>query len=139
MPTFVDVRLVVLEYLLNGPAWTTALKAACGNGERIWIGREVPEGYNVSQGPAVLLDARGGGEHYSGAMQNPSFQFMCYAEDDAGAVALAGLLYQALHKRRGTQIAYALREEGTRERLITEQDTGWPLALVFYLIRVRNP
>jgi hypothetical protein len=134
----IDVRVPVLRFLseVERPE-ALPLLAATGNGDRLWAGRKLPGSYNVKDGSAILFDVRGGTEHYSGGVQNPSFQFLCYAATEAEATALAALLYDALHKRRGAQITYAKREQ--IEQLLVDPTTDWPVALVYYTVRVRSP
>lgn len=138
MPVGIDVRGPVLSFLLDATRpEAQPLIAAVGNDDRLWAGRKLPEGYTVAQGGGILFDVRGGNEHYSGQVQQPSIQFLCYAATESEACELAGHLFTALHKRRGAQIVYANREQV--EQIVIDPETDWPFALVFYTVRVRSP
>lgn len=137
-PKTIDVRVPVLNFLLDATRpEAQPLIEAVGDGDRLWAGRKLPEGYTVAQGGGILFDVRGGNEHYSGWVQNPSFQFLCYAATEAETCELAGHLFTALHKRRGAQITYAKREQV--EQLVLDPETEWTFAIVFYTVRVRSP
>lgn len=71
---------VVRELLLASSALSTLTEG------RIYADPELPTDYLPSQGVAIVMSLRGGGDDYSGKTLDPSIQFAIYGPgDDMGA------------------------------------------------------
>jgi hypothetical protein len=124
--------LAVLRAYLAAQAPLTAR-----TGTRLYVGNGLPSGYQVSQGDAVLINTRGGDEHYSGGVLNLSVQFRCYSASDLNAYTLAGVLYDVLHDKSTGQIAKARQD--VHPYILKDDTLNIPFALSFWTVRVRNP
>jgi hypothetical protein len=97
----------------------------------------MPAGYSVDDGPAVLLNVRGGAQDYTSKVLEPTIAFQCIAADDLSAVNVAKALYDALNDKQTYHIMMA--RQSIPPQLIFDPQTEWHIALVFYETQIRNP
>lgn len=123
---------IVRALLLSRPALTAV------TGQRIYAGSNLPSGYQLSQGEAILLSVRGGGRNYSEVIKEPNVQALCYAPDDLRAMRLAEEhLRAALNRATSRDILIAI-EEGMPQGPFRDPTTNWPFVIAFYDVRVRD-
>lgn len=122
----------VLRVYLAGKADLTALVGA-----RLYASAELPAGYNVSQGPALLFATRGGGQEYSSRVLDPSYQFRAYAATEAAARQVDRVLFDVLNDAKAAGILSARLE--SFPVLLMEPETEWPFVLSFYRLMMTNP
>jgi hypothetical protein len=127
----VPIERTVLEFLQAD----TALAAVVG--DRIYADSSLPSGYKPSQGAAILLAVRGGGQDYTSKVLRASIQFRCYGADAPKARACDRALYAALNDKHGPGIKQARLE--TLGQLVSEPSTGWRYVVSFYQVRLTNP
>jgi hypothetical protein len=127
-----NVESVIRAYLASVSAITALV------GTRIYASQNLPAGYKVSIGPAILLAPRGGGQDYSSKVLTPSVQFRCYAATETLARQVSSALYAALNDHAGGGFKYARLDEGTYPTLLSEPDTNWPYMLSFYQFSMAN-
>lgn len=125
-----DVESIVRAYLASVTAVTTLVSI------RIYASQNLPPGYSVSNGPAILFGPRGGGQDYSSKMLTPSMQFRCYAATEKLARQVSNALYDALNDHSGSGIKYSRMEEGTYPTLLTEPEINWPYVISYFKIYV---
>lgn len=131
--------VAVREYLASEPAITTIA------GTRIWADVIWPVGYNVTQGPALLIQTLGGPNPYRGLdmVIAPRIQFQSMAQsmtlardlDEAihplmdrivgrSAVTVAPSLVAALVEMRGAEMPHP--------------ETGWRLVVSAYIVTLKR-
>lgn len=125
-----DVDSVLRSYLTAMPALVML------TGQRIYAGVDLPAGYTPDAGPAVLFSPRGGGQDFSSAVLNPSYQFRSYAATEKLARQTDQELYSALNDKK-TGVIKMIRME-TYPQLLAEPTTGWPFLLTFYRVWAGN-
>jgi hypothetical protein len=107
-------------------------------GRRIYSARNLPAGYQPTQGPACLYAIRGGAQDFSSKLFVVSVQFRLYADTEANACSAAGGLYSAINDTQARQICYARMEDGTFPQLLSEPVSNWPYILTYYKFFLQN-
>jgi len=126
-----DTDTVLRAYLATRAALTDLV------GARLYASAELPAGYNVSQGPALLFSTRGGGQEYSSRVLDPSYQFRAYAATEMLASEVNRALFDVLNDAKAPGILSARLE--SFPALLTEPETGWKFFLSFYRLMMTNP
>lgn len=126
----VDTDAALTTFLLAQASLTAVA------GRRIHASLYLPKGYAPEDGPALLFNARGGGQDYSNLVLSPSYQFRSFGLTQAEARRLDRALYDALNDAQCYPIKIARLE--TIGQLFEEPDTGWPFVLSFYRINFSN-
>lgn len=104
---------------------------------RIYSGKNFPPGYSVSDGPAILMQPRGGEIHYSGKALEPSMQIRCYGANELVAENLSGLVFTALNNHQGNGLVGAYLE--AMPTPLRDPETGWDYVLSYYKVFITNP
>jgi len=127
----IDPDAVMTSYLMG----RAALAVLAGN--RIYAGVDLPAGYAVGDGPALLFAARGGGHlNDSSKVFSLSYQFRAYGETEVEARELDRALFDALNDAKAETINWARLE--VFGQLVKEPSTGWPYVLTFYRVAFNN-
>lgn len=127
----IDTAEVIRGFLIIQPQ-VTALTA-----QRIWAERDTPpEGYVISDGPAICFKRRGGGVDYESVVLRPSIQFKVYGRTELEANQVYRALFDVL-ARAGTGVILAAELE-TLGQTLYEPETGWPYVLVFFKFQIIN-
>ena len=121
-----DLDATLRAYL----AAQSALVAACAT--RISVDVDLPAGYQVGQGPALLLTNLGGRLNPTGVLLTTVYTAQCYAADAGAARTLDQILVTALHERAFGGVRAALLQ--VTGRLIRTPQTGWPIVVSSYQI-----
>lgn len=126
----IDADAEVRRYLAGIPA------LAAWFGKRIYAAVNLPMGYKIEDGPALLFAMRGGTQDYSSRVIRPSYQFRLYAGTEADARKSAALLYDNLNDKSSGAIKMARLE--VLPTLLRDQETDWPFMLAFYQLQIAN-
>lgn len=134
MPTYqilVDPLVTLLTFLLSAKMEPLATILA----QRIYVGTQLPAGYHVDQGPALLLSSRDTSRQGEGTSQlvGVSAQFISYGPNQEEAWKAPAVLYSLLEKQqvRGAKIRGA-HTESMGQPLPPDPETGWPAVLAYY-------
>ena len=113
-----------------------AISAVCG--ARVYAGRRLPAGYNVTDGPAVLMATRGGTAQFHSQVWRASLTMRVYAESESLARSTAGLVHDAINDTQSQTLVYVRLEDGTLPMLLSDAETGWPFVLMYVMAIVRS-
>lgn len=107
-------------------------------GTNIYAAAELPAGYTPSaKGAAVLFQQRGGAPAYHSRTLKSSFQFRCYAANEAAARDLDRALFDALNDVQsflGMQNARC----SVLGQLLVEPQTEWRFVLSYWDVFLKN-
>ena len=124
----IDIEATLRAHLLTVP------DLAAKVGARIYCGPDLPPGYTLADGAAILLAARGGPQHYSSGLFTASVQFRCYASGSVAVRELDGALYDALNDEQFGVVRMARLDD--YPQLLTEPETDWMFSLSFYTVTI---
>src|SRR6266508_5107553 len=94
----VDLEATARAFLANA----ARVKALVNKRVYAALGLELPEGYDVVQGPALVIALRGGGANAHAPLLNPMLYARCYGADPRTAWALDRALVAAFHNNTFT-------------------------------------
>ena len=126
----IDIDATVHAFLVAQQPLTALTQA------RIYASLDLPAGYGVDTGPALLFSVRGGVLDYSSKVLSPSYQFRCYAGTQAQARALSQALFDVLNDKASGKIKFARLEN--IPTLLRDPAVSWPFMLAFYRITIGN-
>lgn len=127
----IDPDLKVREYLASLGAVSAVF------GARIYAGRRLPAGYNVTDGPALLLATRGGKAEFHSQVWRASLTVRVFAESEALARSAAGVAHDAINDTKSGTLVYVRLEDGTLPMLLSDPETNWPFVLMYVMAMVR--
>lgn len=125
--------LVVVRRFLLAQAELQALF-----GQRIYAARNLPSGYEPKNGAALVINNRGGNQHFSSEVHTLSLQCRVYAATESLAQDLCWKIYEVCNDRTSREIVYMRMEDGTMPQIINEPVVGWPIGLIFFRVQVRK-
>lgn len=120
----VDAQAVIRAMTAGRP------EVAAVAGDRVWAETELPEVYEIEDGPAVLLNVRGGEVSYSDSILNVSVQVQCYGQTQRDAWRMFQALYDGLHGRSGAQVKRVRMD--VMGQLVREPDTQFYFVISFW-------
>jgi hypothetical protein len=94
------------------------------------VNLELPEGYDVVQGSALILALRGGGANAHAPLLNPMVYARCYGVDARAAWALDRALIASLHTKKFGPVKMALLN--APGQLLAETEPRWPYVFSTY-------
>jgi hypothetical protein len=125
MPEF-DLEATIRAFLRNAPRInalvTTRVYAS--------LNLELPEGYDVTVGPALVIGTRSGGASAHAPLINPMLYARCYGTDPRTAWALDRALIASLHTKKFGPVKMALLM--APGQLLAEADPRWPYVFSVY-------
>jgi len=125
-----DIESIIRAYLV-AQAGILALTST-----RVYASPYLPPGYQPSDGSALLLSLRGGGQDYSSRVLEASLYVRSYAATATAARTLDRAVYDAFNDVRSSTIKWARLE--TPGQLLQEPETGWVFVLSAYRVLVAN-
>ena len=91
---------------------------------------ELPEGYDVALGPALVVATRGGGANVHAPLLNPMLYARCYGAIARTAWLLDRALVASLHTKKFGPVKMALLN--APGQLLAEADPRWPYVFSVY-------
>ena len=122
----VDLEATTRAFLANA----ARVKALVNKRVYAALGLELPEGYDVVQGPALVIALRGGGANAHAPLLNPMLYARCYGADPRTAWALDRALVAALHTKKFGPVKMALLN--APGQLLAESEPRWPYVFSTY-------
>ena len=107
-------------------------------GSRVYAGRNLPDGYKISDGPAVLFATRSGMQEFHSQTWWASMTLRIYAATEAAARSAAEDVFEEINDQQDGKLIYMRMEDGTLPTLLRETDTNWPFVLMYVRIYVRE-
>lgn len=111
-------------------------------GERVYGDVRLPPKYRPEDGPAVLLNVRGGTRDYSAMLIRPSVQVQCWGSSPAEAMRLYRALEEGCHEqggmagKLGTTVKWARCD--ALGQLLYDAETNWPVVISFWTFFLSN-
>lgn len=103
---------------------------------RIYAGKNLPAEFKIADGPAIIIQPRGGEIHYSGKALSPSMQVRTFGKNEIEAETLMGVVLDAFNNRSGAGFSWSYLE-GVPTPL-RDPDTGWDYQLGYFKIFIQN-
>jgi len=122
----VDVEATVRAFLANAPR----VKALVNKRVHAALNLELPEGYDVAQGPALIISLRGGGANAHAPLINPMLYARSFGADPRTAWALDRALVASLHTKKFGPVKMALLS--ATGQLSAETEPRWPYVFSTY-------
>jgi len=122
----VDVEATVRAFLANAPR----VKALVNKRVYAALNLELPEGYDVAQGPALVISLRGGGANAHAPLINPMLYARSFGADPRTAWALDRALVASLHIKKFGPVKMALLS--ATGQLSAETEPRWPYVFSTY-------
>lgn len=125
----IDVDATIRAFLMAQPEMTAV------SDQRVYASVDLPAGYNISDGPALLYTSQMT-PSYPSKLLKGSVTFRCYGNENT-ARELDRALYDALHDNASKAVKAAHLQTGGQ--LFQESDTGWYFVLSIYRLVLANP
>jgi len=115
-----------------------AAKTSGTFGSRVYAGIDLPDGYDVKDGAAVLFSLRGGVQAYHNQLWRCSITMRVYANREADARSAAAEVIEQVNDQREGKLIFMRLEEGTLPVLLREPKTNWPYVLMYVGMFIRE-
>lgn len=122
----VDLEATIRAFVANAPR----VKALCDKRVYAALNLELPEGYDVVKGPALIISIRGGGANAHAPLINPMLYARSYGADPRTAWALDRALVASLHTKKFGPVKMALLSASGQ--LTAETEPRWPYVFSTY-------
>ena len=121
-----DLEATIRSFLVNAPR----IKALVNTRVYAALNLELPEGYDTTKGPALVIALRGGGASAHAPLINPMLYARCFGADQRTAWALDRALVASLHTKKFGPVKMALLS--APGQLLAETAPRWPYVFSTY-------
>jgi hypothetical protein len=138
----VDTGKIVREWMLATSAITSLLGTDVNSNVCIYVGDDLPEGFNPKNGPGILISRRGGKPHpeiVSLVDNRVQIKVAADVENYLEAWTVYGVIHDTIHgatmQTFGSDGTVVRSTETTSGQEMTDPDTGWCYVISFYQIQ----